>query len=123
MDFLIEKYRKGMESKTCLSVLLEWRICVIKLNHCGPFFRLLAEYEAYEPRSCFCALILFYVCIQGVGENACAKKSHEKYLIALKGSGLAFPEDKIACGIQEQGAGTSTLSVQGLCRKIFQKKT
>uniref|UniRef100_A0A8C5ULR0 E3 ubiquitin-protein ligase n=1 Tax=Malurus cyaneus samueli TaxID=2593467 RepID=A0A8C5ULR0_9PASS len=50
----------------------------------------------------------------GVGENACAKKSHEKYLIALKGSGLAFPEDKIACGMQEQGAGTSTLSVQGL---------
>uniref|UniRef100_A0A8C3D924 E3 ubiquitin-protein ligase n=1 Tax=Corvus moneduloides TaxID=1196302 RepID=A0A8C3D924_CORMO len=50
----------------------------------------------------------------GVGENTCAKKSHEKYLIALKGSGLAFPEDKIACGMQEQGAGTSTLSVQGL---------
>ncbi|PKU49420.1 e3 ubiquitin-protein ligase ubr3 [Limosa lapponica baueri] len=50
----------------------------------------------------------------GVGENACAKKSHEKYLIALKGSGLAFPEDKIACGMQEQGAGTSTLAVQGL---------
>ncbi|KAK2532542.1 Ubr3 [Columba livia] len=50
----------------------------------------------------------------GVGENACAKKSHEKYLIALKGSGLAFPEDKIACGVQEEGAGTSTLAVQGL---------
>ncbi|KAJ7415577.1 e3 ubiquitin-protein ligase ubr3 [Willisornis vidua] len=50
----------------------------------------------------------------GVGENACTKKSHEKYLIALKGSGLAFPEDKIACGLQEQGAGTSTLAVQGL---------
>lgn len=50
----------------------------------------------------------------GVGENACAKKSHEKYLIALKGSGLAFPEDKLACGMEEQGAGTSTLAVQGL---------
>ncbi|KAF4796839.1 hypothetical protein TURU_079631 [Turdus rufiventris] len=48
----------------------------------------------------------------GVGENACAKKSHEKYLIALKGSGLAFPEDKIPCGMQEQGSGSSTISVQ-----------
>uniref|UniRef100_A0A8C4YB00 E3 ubiquitin-protein ligase n=1 Tax=Gopherus evgoodei TaxID=1825980 RepID=A0A8C4YB00_9SAUR len=53
----------------------------------------------------------------GVGENACAKKSHEKYLIALKGSGLAFPEDKLACGMQEQASGTSTLAIQGLCRK------
>lgn len=59
--------------------------------------------------------MLFYICVQGVGENACAKKSHEKYLIALKGSGLAFPEDKLACGVQEQAAGTSTLAVQGLC--------
>ncbi|XP_073161887.1 E3 ubiquitin-protein ligase UBR3 isoform X6 [Lepidochelys kempii] len=50
----------------------------------------------------------------GVGENACAKKSHEKYLIALKGSGLAFPEDKLACGMQEQASGTSTLAIQGL---------
>ncbi|OXB60624.1 hypothetical protein ASZ78_001157, partial [Callipepla squamata] len=50
----------------------------------------------------------------GVGENACAKKSHEKYLIALKGSGLAFPEDKLGCGMEEQGAGTSTLAIQGL---------
>lgn len=63
--------------------------------------------------------MLFLMLIQGVGENACAKKSHEKYLIALKGSGLAFPEDKLACGMEEQGAGTSTLAVQGLCRKIF----
>ncbi|XP_074857119.1 E3 ubiquitin-protein ligase UBR3 isoform X3 [Carettochelys insculpta] len=50
----------------------------------------------------------------GVEENACAKKSHEKYLIALKGSGLAFPEDKLAGGMQEQASGTSTLSIQGL---------
>ncbi|XP_031410078.1 E3 ubiquitin-protein ligase UBR3-like isoform X1 [Meleagris gallopavo] len=50
----------------------------------------------------------------GVGENASAKKSHEKYLIALKGSGLAFPEDKLTCGMEEQGAGTSTLAIQGL---------
>lgn len=74
----------------------------------------------YEPGTCCCTLMLFYVCVQGVGENACAKKSHEKYLIALKGSGLAFPEDKLACGVQEQGAGTSTLAVQGLC--VFLKK-
>uniref|UniRef100_A0A6I8NTV7 E3 ubiquitin-protein ligase n=1 Tax=Ornithorhynchus anatinus TaxID=9258 RepID=A0A6I8NTV7_ORNAN len=50
----------------------------------------------------------------GAGENACAQKNHEKYLIALKGSGLAFPEDKLAGGMQEQAAGTSTLAVQGL---------
>uniref|UniRef100_A0A6I8N647 E3 ubiquitin-protein ligase n=1 Tax=Ornithorhynchus anatinus TaxID=9258 RepID=A0A6I8N647_ORNAN len=46
----------------------------------------------------------------GAGENACAQKNHEKYLIALKGSGLAFPEDKLAGGMQEQAAGTSTLA-------------
>ncbi|XP_074159260.1 E3 ubiquitin-protein ligase UBR3 isoform X4 [Sminthopsis crassicaudata] len=49
----------------------------------------------------------------GLGENACAKKSHEKYLIALKGSGLAFPEDKLTCGMQDQAAGTSSLAVSG----------
>uniref|UniRef100_M3XNY5 E3 ubiquitin-protein ligase n=1 Tax=Mustela putorius furo TaxID=9669 RepID=M3XNY5_MUSPF len=49
----------------------------------------------------------------GLGENACAKKSHEKYLIALKSSGLTYPEDKLVYGIQEQSAGTSTLAVQG----------
>uniref|UniRef100_F6Z886 E3 ubiquitin-protein ligase n=1 Tax=Monodelphis domestica TaxID=13616 RepID=F6Z886_MONDO len=47
----------------------------------------------------------------GLGENACTKKSHEKYLIALKGSGLAFPEDKLTCGMQDQAAGTSSLAV------------
>lgn len=76
------------------------------------------RYNIYEPGSC-CTVTLFYICVQGVGENACAKKSHEKYLIALKGSGLAFPEDKLTCGMQEQGAGTSTLAVQGLCKNIF----
>ncbi|XP_045874891.1 E3 ubiquitin-protein ligase UBR3 isoform X2 [Meles meles] len=49
----------------------------------------------------------------GLGENACAKKSHEKYLIALKSSGLTYPEDKLVYGIQEPSAGTSTLAVQG----------
>ncbi|XP_056653257.1 E3 ubiquitin-protein ligase UBR3 isoform X7 [Monodelphis domestica] len=49
----------------------------------------------------------------GLGENACTKKSHEKYLIALKGSGLAFPEDKLTCGMQDQAAGTSSLAVPG----------
>ncbi|KAF7248151.1 E3 ubiquitin-protein ligase ubr3 [Varanus komodoensis] len=49
----------------------------------------------------------------GGGENACARKSHEKYLVALKGSGLTFPEDKLACGVQEQAAGSSTPVNQG----------
>ncbi|XP_019512339.1 PREDICTED: E3 ubiquitin-protein ligase UBR3 [Hipposideros armiger] len=49
----------------------------------------------------------------GLGENACAKKSHEKYLIALKSSGLTYPEDKLVYGIQEPSAGTSTLAPQG----------
>ncbi|XP_077010220.1 E3 ubiquitin-protein ligase UBR3 isoform X1 [Tamandua tetradactyla] len=49
----------------------------------------------------------------GLGENACAKKSHEKYLIALKSSGLTYPEDKLVCGLQEPSAGSSTLAVQG----------
>uniref|UniRef100_A0A670HV14 E3 ubiquitin-protein ligase n=1 Tax=Podarcis muralis TaxID=64176 RepID=A0A670HV14_PODMU len=41
------------------------------------------------------------------GELVCYYKSHEKYLVALKGSGLTFPEDKAACGGQEQAAGGS----------------
>uniref|UniRef100_A0ABM5EWZ9 E3 ubiquitin-protein ligase n=1 Tax=Pogona vitticeps TaxID=103695 RepID=A0ABM5EWZ9_9SAUR len=49
----------------------------------------------------------------GGGENTCVKKSHEKYLVALKGSGLIFPEDKFACGAQEQAAGASASVVQG----------
>ncbi|XP_025259737.1 E3 ubiquitin-protein ligase UBR3 [Theropithecus gelada] len=49
----------------------------------------------------------------GLGENACVKKSHEKYLIALKSSGLTYPEDKLVYGVQEQSAGTSSLAVQG----------
>ncbi|XP_053327752.1 E3 ubiquitin-protein ligase UBR3 isoform X2 [Spea bombifrons] len=47
----------------------------------------------------------------GPGENVCAK-SHEKYLIALKGSGLAIPEEKISSGVQESSPGTSALTVQ-----------
>lgn len=70
-----------------------------------------------------CSAMLFFMRIQGIGENACAKKSHEKYLIALKGSGLAFPEDKLACGMEEQGAGTSTLAIQGLCRNKLRDNT
>ncbi|XP_067327746.1 E3 ubiquitin-protein ligase UBR3 isoform X1 [Anolis sagrei] len=49
----------------------------------------------------------------GSGENACAKKSHEKYLVALKGSGLTFPEDKLGSGVQEPGAAASSSVVQG----------
>ncbi|KAM3852010.1 E3 ubiquitin-protein ligase UBR3 isoform 2-T2 [Vipera latastei] len=49
----------------------------------------------------------------GGGENTCSKKSHEKYLIALKGSGLTFAEDKLACGMQDQAAGASASVVQG----------
>ncbi|XP_026549169.1 E3 ubiquitin-protein ligase UBR3-like isoform X2 [Notechis scutatus] len=49
----------------------------------------------------------------GGGENTCSKKSHEKYLIALKGSGLTFAEDKLAGGMQDQGAGASASVVQG----------
>lgn len=48
------------------------------------------------------------------------KQSHEKYLIALKGSGLTFLEEKLICGVQEQEAGASTSSVQGLC-SLFEK--
>uniref|UniRef100_A0A670HWY6 E3 ubiquitin-protein ligase n=1 Tax=Podarcis muralis TaxID=64176 RepID=A0A670HWY6_PODMU len=48
----------------------------------------------------------------GGAENACAKKSHEKYLVALKGSGLTFPEDKAACGGQEQAAGGASSSLE-----------
>ncbi|PNI86326.1 UBR3 isoform 2 [Pan troglodytes] len=48
----------------------------------------------------------------GLGENACVKKSHEKYLIALKSSGLTYPEDKLVYGVQEPSAGTSSLAVQ-----------
>ncbi|KAH0621468.1 hypothetical protein JD844_022820 [Phrynosoma platyrhinos] len=58
----------------------------------------------------------------GSGENACVKKSHEKYLVALKGSGLTFPEDKLACGVQEPGAGASSSVVQGL-RNAFKIKS
>ncbi|XP_077128859.1 E3 ubiquitin-protein ligase UBR3 isoform X1 [Ranitomeya variabilis] len=35
-------------------------------------------------------------------------KSHEKYLIALKGSGLAFPEEKPSTVSQEQGATSAS---------------
>nr|XP_016852246.1 PREDICTED: E3 ubiquitin-protein ligase UBR3 [Anolis carolinensis] len=49
----------------------------------------------------------------GSGENACTKKSHEKYLVALKGSGLTFPEDKLGSGVQEPGAAASSSVVQG----------
>uniref|UniRef100_A0A8C8SFU6 E3 ubiquitin-protein ligase n=1 Tax=Pelusios castaneus TaxID=367368 RepID=A0A8C8SFU6_9SAUR len=48
------------------------------------------------------------------GEFMHNSKSHEKYLIALKSSGLAFPEDKLACVMQEQASGTSTSAVQGV---------
>lgn len=52
-------------------------------------------------------------------KNACAKKSHEKYLIALKSSGLTYPEDKLVYGIQEPSAGTSTLAGQGLSKYLI----
>lgn len=55
----------------------------------------------------------------GLGENACVKKSHEKYLIALKSSGLTYPEDKLVYGVQEPSAGTSSLAVQGLSKYLI----
>ncbi|XP_077304089.1 E3 ubiquitin-protein ligase UBR3 isoform X2 [Lithobates pipiens] len=45
----------------------------------------------------------------GSAESAYAK-SHEKYLIALKGSGLAFPEEKHSSGAADQSPSTSALS-------------
>ncbi|KAG8432417.1 hypothetical protein GDO86_016896 [Hymenochirus boettgeri] len=47
----------------------------------------------------------------GPGENA-QTKNHEKYLIALKGSGLAIPEEKVSSSTQEQSPGSSALAVQ-----------
>ncbi|XP_075036776.1 E3 ubiquitin-protein ligase UBR3 isoform X3 [Mixophyes fleayi] len=47
----------------------------------------------------------------GPSENA-SGQSHEKYLIALKGSGLAFPEEKPPSGNPEQLPDASTLPVQ-----------
>lgn len=37
----------------------------------------------------------------------------------MKGSGLTFAEDKLACGMQDQAAGASASVVQGLCKKYF----
>uniref|UniRef100_H9GNT1 E3 ubiquitin-protein ligase n=1 Tax=Anolis carolinensis TaxID=28377 RepID=H9GNT1_ANOCA len=56
----------------------------------------------------------------GSGENACTKKSHEKYLVALKGSGLTFPEDKLGSGVQEPGAAASSSVVQDVL-SLFSK--
>ncbi|XP_012826537.1 E3 ubiquitin-protein ligase UBR3 isoform X2 [Xenopus tropicalis] len=47
----------------------------------------------------------------GPGESTCSK-SHEKYLIALKESGLSIPEENVSSGAQEQSPGTSTLAVK-----------
>jgi E3 ubiquitin-protein ligase UBR3 len=60
-----------------------------------------------------------FILILGLGENAYAKKSHEKYLIALKSSGLTYPEDKLVYGMQEPSSGTSTLAVQGLSKYLI----
>nr|XP_005997697.1 PREDICTED: E3 ubiquitin-protein ligase UBR3 isoform X2 [Latimeria chalumnae] len=49
----------------------------------------------------------------GPGDNVYAKKNFEKYLTALKGSGLVSSKDKSATGILEQAAGTSSLENQG----------
>uniref|UniRef100_A0A8C6V8X7 E3 ubiquitin-protein ligase n=1 Tax=Naja naja TaxID=35670 RepID=A0A8C6V8X7_NAJNA len=57
----------------------------------------------------------------GGGENTCSKKSHEKYLTALKGSGLTFAEDKLAGGMQDQGAGASASVVQGFIIDLIVK--
>ncbi|XP_075685544.1 E3 ubiquitin-protein ligase UBR3 isoform X2 [Rhinoderma darwinii] len=48
----------------------------------------------------------------GPAENT-SPKSQEKYLVALKGSGLAIPEEKQPSGTQEQALSTSALPVQG----------
>uniref|UniRef100_A0A8D0C5S4 E3 ubiquitin-protein ligase n=1 Tax=Salvator merianae TaxID=96440 RepID=A0A8D0C5S4_SALMN len=53
------------------------------------------------------------------GELTFYFKSHEKYLVALKGSGLTFPEDKLGCGMQEQAVGASASIVQGLCNFVL----
>ncbi|XP_069472278.1 E3 ubiquitin-protein ligase UBR3 isoform X2 [Ambystoma mexicanum] len=49
----------------------------------------------------------------GLVENATSvNESQEKYLTALKGSGLEMPEETSVCEMQEQAAGTSTVAVQ-----------
>ncbi|XP_053554395.1 LOW QUALITY PROTEIN: E3 ubiquitin-protein ligase UBR3 [Bombina bombina] len=47
----------------------------------------------------------------GPGENV-RVKSHEKYLFALKGSGLAVPEEQLSSEVEEQLPESSTLPVQ-----------
>ncbi|KAM4698256.1 LOW QUALITY PROTEIN: E3 ubiquitin-protein ligase UBR3 [Rhinophrynus dorsalis] len=46
------------------------------------------------------------------GKTTSTVKSHEKYLTALKGSGLAILEEKLSGGEVEQSAGTSVIAVQ-----------
>ncbi|XP_063285782.1 E3 ubiquitin-protein ligase UBR3 isoform X4 [Pelobates fuscus] len=49
----------------------------------------------------------------GTGENECTK-SHENYLIALKGSGLTISEEKTSSASLETSPGTSAIAVQEL---------
>lgn len=49
----------------------------------------------------------------GPANSIYAKKSHEKYLSAVKGSGLLPSENKTASSMQEQGAGASSSSAHG----------
>ncbi|KAG9477302.1 hypothetical protein GDO78_002607 [Eleutherodactylus coqui] len=51
------------------------------------------------------------LCCAGSAEST-STKSHEKYLVALKGSGLAFPEEKQSSVSQELALGTSAIPVQ-----------
>ncbi|XP_078537716.1 E3 ubiquitin-protein ligase UBR3 isoform X2 [Lissotriton helveticus] len=51
----------------------------------------------------------------GPVENACVNESQEKYLTALKGSGLGAPEEKPVFDKQEQPTGTSSVAGQEDC--------
>ncbi|KAB0358294.1 hypothetical protein FD754_002450 [Muntiacus muntjak] len=89
----------------CMSLCAE---CFHQGDHTGHDFNM---FRSQAGGACDCGDS--NVMRESLGENACARKSHEKYLIALKSSGLTYPEDKLVYGIQEPSAGASTLAVQG----------
>ncbi|KAH0499928.1 E3 ubiquitin-protein ligase UBR3 [Microtus ochrogaster] len=88
----------------CMSLCAE---CFHQGDHTGHDFNM---FRSQAGGACDCGDS--NVMRESLGENTCAKKSHEKYLIALKSSGLTYPEDKLVYGMQEPSAGTSTLLVQ-----------
>ncbi|XP_043343694.1 E3 ubiquitin-protein ligase UBR3 [Cervus canadensis] len=93
----------------CMSLCAE---CFHQGDHTGHDFNMFRS-QAGGACDCGDSNVMRESGILGLGENACARKSHEKYLIALKSSGLTYPEDKLVYGIQEPSAGASTLAVQG----------